>query len=104
MTGEPLLAPGWTRQPRKKRRTNLCSTRRRAWRARLAEAQNHRCCYCGEPLLDEATTFEHVVPRSRGGRETWENLVLACRWCNEKRGDEDAFTFYHEFYDQPGRK
>jgi len=61
-------------------------------RDRLAEAQNWRCCYCGvrmgggtyEPT---AATFEHVVPRSRGGTNLVTNLVVACRRCNGERGN-----------------
>lgn len=58
---------------------------------RLAEAQNWRCCYCGVRMtlhcggLDEAT-FEHVVPKSRGGTDGTENLVIACFGCNSRRG------------------
>ncbi|RMH70978.1 MAG: HNH endonuclease [Actinomyces sp.] len=43
----------------------------------------HRCQYCGRP----AETLDHVVPRSRGGTHTWENLVAACRRCNAAKRD-----------------
>ena len=36
------------------------------------------CRYCGEPGPAHQLTFDHVVPRSRGGRTTWENVVTAC--------------------------
>jgi 5-methylcytosine-specific restriction endonuclease McrA len=42
------------------------------------------CQYCGE--RDELT-FDHVVPRSKGGTTTWENVVAACSCCNLKKGD-----------------
>ncbi len=42
------------------------------------------CQYCGS---SEELTFDHVVPRSRGGRTTWENVVAACSACNLKKGD-----------------
>lgn len=42
-----------------------------------------RCCYCGKA----ATTIDHVLPRSRGGRETWDNLVACCLRCNNAKGD-----------------
>jgi len=41
------------------------------------------CQYCG----DRAETMDHVVPRSRGGKHTWENVVAACRRCNAKKRD-----------------
>jgi 5-methylcytosine-specific restriction endonuclease McrA len=42
-----------------------------------------RCAYCGAP----ATTVDHVLPRSRGGPDTWENLVACCVRCNNAKGD-----------------
>ena len=44
---------------------------------------NHRCGYCGGP----ATTIDHVLPRSRGGRNSWINTVAACGGCNQRKGD-----------------
>jgi len=44
---------------------------------------SHRCQYCGSA----AETLDHVVPRSRGGRHVWENLVAACRRCNHTKAD-----------------
>lgn len=43
----------------------------------------HRCGYCLRP----ATTVDHVVPRSRGGADAWENLVACCQRCNNRKGD-----------------
>lgn len=42
-----------------------------------------QCQYCG---TKDDLTFDHVVPRSRGGRTTWENVVAACAPCNLKKG------------------
>ncbi len=42
-----------------------------------------RCQYCGS---NGELTFDHVVPRSRGGRTTWENVVAACGRCNLRKG------------------
>jgi hypothetical protein len=42
-----------------------------------------RCAYCG----GHATTIDHVLPRSRGGRNTWRNTVAACGGCNQRKGD-----------------
>ncbi|MGH9302071.1 MAG: HNH endonuclease [Acidimicrobiales bacterium] len=44
---------------------------------------DHRCQYCGSP----AENIDHVVPRSRGGLHTWDNVVAACRRCNTRKED-----------------
>lgn len=45
---------------------------------------NFTCQYCGRQAGD--LTLDHVVPRSRGGAHTWENLVSACKTCNHRKG------------------
>lgn len=45
----------------------------------------HTCQYCG--AQGGCLTVDHVRPRSRGGRSTWENVVCSCRRCNAKKGD-----------------
>ncbi len=42
-----------------------------------------RCGYCG----GHATTIDHIQPRSRGGKDSWENLVACCLRCNNIKGD-----------------
>jgi 5-methylcytosine-specific restriction endonuclease McrA len=44
---------------------------------------NQRCGYCSS----SATTIDHVLPRSRGGADSWENLVACCLRCNNVKGD-----------------
>ena len=44
---------------------------------------NQRCGYCAS----SATTIDHVLPRSRGGADSWENLVACCLRCNNVKGD-----------------
>jgi 5-methylcytosine-specific restriction endonuclease McrA len=44
------------------------------------------CQYCGERQPAPDLTFDHVIPRSRGGRTTWENVVAACGCCNLRKG------------------
>jgi hypothetical protein len=46
-----------------------------------------RCQLCGERFPSEDLTFDHVVPRSRGGLTTWDNIVTACVRCNTAKGD-----------------
>lgn len=46
-----------------------------------------RCQYCGERFPVHDLTFDHVVPRSRGGRTSWENVVAACGPCNLRKAN-----------------
>lgn len=45
------------------------------------------CQYCGDCFKTQELSFDHVIPRSRGGRTTWENIVAACRDCNTPKGN-----------------
>lgn len=51
------------------------------------------CQYCGCLLNSKNASIDHLVPRSRGGSHTWNNVVAACKPCNRKKGSrtpEDA--------------
>ena len=45
------------------------------------------CQFCGAALPASELTLDHVMPRSRGGRSSWENLVASCYSCNNRKGD-----------------
>ncbi len=45
------------------------------------------CQFCGKIFAASELTLDHVVPRSRGGRSSWENLVASCYQCNNRKGD-----------------
>jgi len=45
-----------------------------------------RCQYCGRHLPTHELSLDHIIPRSRGGETTWENMVCACVKCNIKKG------------------
>jgi 5-methylcytosine-specific restriction endonuclease McrA len=45
------------------------------------------CQFCGKLFPASELTLDHVMPRSRGGRSTWENLVACCYTCNNSKGD-----------------
>ena len=57
------------------------------------------CQYCGDSRPTHDQTFDHVIPRSRGGRTTWENVVTACGPCNLRKGSrlpqECAMPLHH---------
>lgn len=50
----------------------------------IFKRDGHRCVYCD---MNDNLTLDHVKPKSRGGKNTWENLVTCCSKCNSKKGD-----------------
>ena len=68
----------------------------------LWKAQKGLCNYCGVKMGKAkwmkikrpfGATFDHVIPKSAGGNNSIDNLVLACASCNHKRGTQDARLF-----------
>ncbi|MBC6401408.1 MAG: HNH endonuclease [Ekhidna sp.] len=53
-------------------------------RHNIFKRDNGKCQYCG---TSKDLTLDHVVPRSKGGKSTWTNLVTACKKCNSVKGD-----------------
>lgn len=47
-----------------------------------------KCQYCGSKVTSSEFTYEHVIPRARGGKTSWENIVVACTPCNQRKGDK----------------
>lgn len=45
-----------------------------------------RCQYCGERARKSEFQYEHVIPKSQGGRTCWENIVVSCMECNQRKG------------------
>lgn len=56
-------------------------------RRTIMARDQYTCQYCGATPLRAELTLDHVLPRSRGGRTEWENVVVACRVCNQKKGN-----------------
>lgn len=60
-------------------------TRAPGWsRAGVLKRDAHRCGYCSR----SATTIDHILPRSRGGANSWDNTVAACGRCNQRKADK----------------
>ena len=55
-------------------------------RTNILARDEFKCQYCAHELTVREATLDHVLPRSKGGRTTWENLVCCCRGCNRKKG------------------
>ena len=53
-------------------------------RREVLRRDRHTCQYCGST---HKLTLDHVIPRSKGGAHTWENVVTACTGCNGRKGD-----------------
>lgn len=53
-------------------------------RKNVIRRDGNRCQYCGSP---DRITIDHVMPRSRGGKDIWTNLVAACVPCNNRKGN-----------------
>ena len=68
----PVLMKHWQKSP----------TRRA-----LFIRDNFTCAYCGKTVRDNEATVDHLVPKSRGGKWEWENLVTCCSECNQKKGN-----------------
>jgi 5-methylcytosine-specific restriction endonuclease McrA len=64
-------------------------------RKNIFNRDKNTCLYCGEEFTVRHLTLDHVIPRSRGGKSTWENLVTCCMPCNKRKGDK----MLHELHD-----
>jgi 5-methylcytosine-specific restriction endonuclease McrA len=53
-------------------------------RSNIFRRDDNQCVYCG---AKNNLTIDHVIPKSQGGKDTWENLVTACQDCNARKGD-----------------
>jgi len=54
-------------------------------RQRIFSRDKHTCVYCGSK---RNLTIDHILPKSRGGKNTWTNMVTCCSPCNRKKGDK----------------
>jgi 5-methylcytosine-specific restriction endonuclease McrA len=52
----------------------------------LFRRDNHRCLYCGKRFPTHQLTRDHIIPRSRGGKNDWTNVATACARCNHHKG------------------
>jgi len=84
----------YDRIPRKSLRFN---------RRNLFARDEHRCQYCGDSKPLSQLSFDHVVPRSRGGETNWENVVAACVACNTRKGGRTPKEARMKLIRQPAR-
>jgi 5-methylcytosine-specific restriction endonuclease McrA len=55
-------------------------------RENVYKRDNYECVYCGYSNV-KMLTLDHVIPQSKGGKDSWDNLVTACRQCNGEKSD-----------------
>lgn len=65
----------------RRRRMRIAMTRRNVF-----VRDGHQCQYCQREFSSRELTCDHVMPRSQGGKTTWENVVAACAPCNRRKG------------------
>ena len=56
-------------------------------RANVIFRDNNQCQYCAKYFPSEKLTMDHVMPKSRGGGNSWTNIVTACKKCNQRKGN-----------------
>jgi hypothetical protein len=52
----------------------------------LMDRDKSQCQYCEEALIMASATIDHVIPKSKGGKTSWDNCVISCRSCNSNKG------------------
>lgn len=65
-------------------------------RRNLFLRDSFKCQYCGATHVYSHLTFDHVLPRSKGGDTNWENVVAACQLCNNKKADLSTKEIAHK--------
>ena len=80
------------------RRISLPVTRRG-----ILNRDHYTCQYCGVTPPRKELTIDHVVPRSRGGKTTWENVVTACQKCNGRKGCRTPAEAHMKLQTKPER-
>lgn len=72
-------------------------------RRNIYRRDDYTCQYCGARPGSELLSIDHVVPRSRGGRSTWENCVLACLSCNKRKANRSLAESGLDLAREPAR-
>lgn len=72
-------------------------------RSNIYQHYGRKCCYCGEKIPPIESTWDHVTPRSKGGRTDWSNIVLSCKPCNARKADKTPEEAGMKLLVQPSR-
>ena len=72
-------------------------------RVNIYARDNYRCQYCAIKCTVDELTYDHVVPRSQGGKTTWENIVSACYTCNRRKANRTPVQAGMKLLSTPAR-
>lgn len=67
----------------------------------LFRRDHNRCCYCGNVFTRAHLEMEHIIPVSKGGKNTWDNMVTSCGGCNDYKADNTPAEAGMHMYYQP---
>ena len=72
-------------------------------RKTLYSQYNNTCCYCNKKFHSKDINLDHVLPRCKGGKSEWKNVVVSCIKCNSKKNDmtpkEAGMTMHYQPYE-----
>ncbi|MCF8144735.1 MAG: HNH endonuclease [Deltaproteobacteria bacterium] len=72
-------------------------------RQNIYARDKYQCQYCGRKLPVEELSYDHVIPKSRGGRTLWTNIVTSCMDCNRRKGGRTPNEANMTLIRQPAR-
>jgi 5-methylcytosine-specific restriction endonuclease McrA len=72
-------------------------------RRNIFARDSNRCQYCGKRFHTSELSLDHVVPRSQGGRNSWENIVCCCIKCNVKKGGRTPDQAHMKLLSRPAK-
>lgn len=61
----------------------------------------YTCQYCGKKMVENKCTVDHILPKSLGGKSSWENCVCSCYKCNNEKGDKPIYNTRLKLHKQP---
>jgi ATP adenylyltransferase len=65
-------------------------------RYRVLKESGGRCANCGATKKERPLDVDHIIPRSKGGKNVWENLQVLCSKCNQEKGNKDSTDFRND--------
>jgi len=72
-------------------------------RQNIYARDRYQCQYCGGRFAAEDLTYDHIIPKSRGGKTKWENIVTCCVDCNRRKGGRTPAEASMQLIRQPNR-
>ncbi len=72
-------------------------------RVNIYARDNYRCQYCGTRCTTNDLTYDHVIPRSKGGLTSWENIVSCCYTCNRDKANRTPVEAHMKLLSMPKR-